>query len=89
MHKRNSDNTVQANVNDGIRGQDNIADCWRQLFHKIVNANDCDKTLKADMMGKFENIQHNSDLIVLTNCVSQVIAKLECGKSRWINVLNI
>ena len=32
-------------------------------------------------MEKFENIQHNPDMIVLTNCVFQVIAKLECGKA--------
>ena len=32
-------------------------------------------------MEKFQNIQHNPDMIVSTNCVSQVIAKLECGKA--------
>ena len=69
------------NVIDGITGQDNIAEYWRQHFHKILNANDCDQSLKADIMEKFENIQHNPDMIVSTNCVSQVIAKLECGKA--------
>ena len=77
----NSNSTVQANVIDGITGQDNIADYWIQRFHKILNANDCDQALKADIMGKIENIQHNPDMIVSTNCVSQVIAKLECGKA--------
>ena len=32
-------------------------------------------------MEENENIQHNPDMIVSTNCVFQVIAKLECGKS--------
>ena len=81
VHEMNSNSTVQANVINGITGQDHIADYWRQHFHKILNANDCDQALKADIMQKFENIQHNPDMIVSTNCVSQVIAKLECGKA--------
>ena len=81
VHKINFNSTVQTNDIDGITGQDNIADYWRQHFHKILNANDCDQSLKADIMEKFKNIQHNPDMIVSTNCVSQVIAKLECGKA--------
>ena len=81
VHKINSNSTVQANVIGYITGQDcqdNIADYWRQHFHKILNANDCDKALKADIMETLENIQHNPDMIVSTDCVSKVIAKLEC-----------
>ena len=84
VHKMNSNSTVQANVIGCITGQDcqdNIADYWRQHFHKILNANDCDKALKVDIMETFENIHHNPDMIVSTNYVSKVIAKLECGKA--------
>ena len=77
----NFNSTVQANVIDGITEQDNIADYWRQHFHKILNANVYDKALKADIMGQFENTQHNPDMIVWTNCVFQVIVKLECRKA--------
>ena len=38
MHKMNSHNTVQVNVIDGVTGQDNIADHWRQHFQHILNA---------------------------------------------------
>ena len=31
-------------------------------------------------MGKLENIQHDPDMVVLANCISQIIAKLEYGK---------
>ena len=55
-----------------------FADYWRQHFHYLLNASDCDEALKADIMEKNENIQH---MIVSTNCASQVIAKLECGKA--------
>ena len=32
-------------------------------------------------MGKFENIQHDLDMVVSANCISQIISKLECDKS--------
>ena len=28
-------------------------------------------------MGKFEGIQHNPDIVVLTNCISQIVANLD------------
>ena len=81
MHKMNSHHTVQANVIDGVTGQDNIADYLRQHFQHILNANDCDDAMKDEIMGKLENIQHDPDMIVSANCIFQIIAKLECGKS--------
>ena len=81
MHKMHSHSTVQANVIYGVTGQDNIADYWRQHFQNILNANGCDEAMKDETMGKFENIQHDPDMVVLANCISQIIAKLECGKS--------
>ena len=73
MHKMNSHNTVQANVIDGVTGQDNIADHWRQHFQHILNANDCDEAMKDEIMEKFENIQHDPDMVVSANCISQII----------------
>ena len=32
-------------------------------------------------MRKFEDIQHNPEMVVSTNCVSQIVDNLECGKS--------
>ena len=58
-----------------------IANYWRDHFYKILNTNDCDKSLRDDIVRKLENIQHNADMAVLTKCISEVIAKLECGKS--------
>ena len=43
--------------------------------------NDCDEAMKDEIMGKFENIQHDPDMVVSAKCISQIIAKLECGKS--------
>ena len=81
MHKLNSNSTTQANVIDCISGQDNIANYWRDHFYKILNTNDCDKSLKDDIVGKLEDIQHSADMAVSTKCISEIIAKLECGKS--------
>ena len=81
VHKLNSNSTTQANVIDCISGQDNIANYWRDHFYKILNTNDCDKSLKDDIVGKLEDIQHSADMAVSTKCISEIIAKLECGKS--------
>ena len=81
VHKLNSNSTTQANVIDGISGQDNIANYWRDHFYKILNTNDCDKSLKDGIVGKLEDIQHSTDMAVSTKCISEIIAKLECGKS--------
>ena len=32
-------------------------------------------------MRKFKGIQHNPEMVVSTNCVSQIVDNLECGKS--------
>ena len=85
MHKINSNNTAQANVIYGITGQDNITDHWRQHYQSVFNANDCDKAMKDEILGKFENIQFDPDMVVSTNCISQIIAELECGKSAGPN----
>ena len=39
---------------DGITGQDSIADHWRHHFHNILNANDCDKAMKDEIMEKLK-----------------------------------
>ena len=72
--------TTKAHVIDGISGQDNIANYWRDHFYKILNTNDCDKSLKDDIVGKFEYIQYNANMAVSTKCISEIIVKLECGK---------
>ena len=57
-------NNVQANVIDGITGQGNIADYWKKIFYKILNANDYDHNLTADVSKKLQNVQHYSDIAV-------------------------
>ena len=81
VYKMNTSSNIQANVIDCITGPDNIADYWRQHFQKILNSNDCDISLKSNIMRKFEGIQHNPEMVVSTNCVSQIVDNLECGKS--------
>ena len=77
----NTSSNIQANFIDGITGPDNIADYWNQHFQKILNSNDCDISLKSNIMRKFEGIQHNSEMVVSTNCISQIVDNLECGES--------
>ena len=86
VHKLNSNSTPQAKGIDGISGQDSIAHYWRDRFYKILNTYDSDKSLKEDIVGKLENIQHTY-MTVLTKCISEIIAKLEFGQMEF--VLNI
>ena len=37
--------------------------------------------MKAELMGKFINIQHTPDMVISTSSVSQNIPKSECDKS--------
>ena len=41
--------------------------------------------MEDEIMRKFENIHHDSDMVVSTNCISQIIAKLECDKSAGLS----
>ena len=56
VHKMNSCNNVQANVIDGITGQENIPDYWKEHFYKILNDNDYDHNLTADVSRKLQNV---------------------------------
>ena len=77
VYKMNTSSNIQANVIDGITGPDNIADYWRQHFQKILNSNECDISLKSNIMRKFDGIQHNPEMVVSTNSVSQIVDNLE------------
>ena len=82
MRKMNNCNTIHANVIDGVTGPENIASHWKQHFDKLLNIYvNCDNSLKTDMLSKFDNIEHDSNMAVSTKSVSEIISKLECGKS--------
>ena len=82
MNKMNSCNTILANVIDGVTGPDSIASYWKQHFDKLLNVHDnCNNSLKNDILSNFDKIKHNSNMAVSTKSVSEIIGKLECGKS--------
>ena len=82
MNKMNCCNTILANVIDGVTGPDSIASYWKQHFDKPLNVHDnCNNSLKNDILSNFDTIKHNSNMAVSTKSVSELIGKLECGKS--------
>ena len=82
MHKMNNCNTILANVIDGVSGPDSIASHWKQHFDKLLNVHvNSDNSLKDDILSNFDKIKHNSNMSVSTKSVSEIIGKLECGKS--------
>ena len=44
-----------------------------------------DNSLKDDILSNFDKIKHNSNMSVSTKSVSEIIGKLECGKSAGPN----
>ena len=50
-----------------------------------MNTNDCDKSLKNDIVGKLEDIQHSADTAVSTKFIIETIAKLKCEKFAELN----
>ena len=76
---------VQANIIDGITGQENIADYWKEHFYNILNANDCDHNLTADVSRKLQNDKHNSNMAVSAKSITEIVSKLECGKSAGLD----
>ena len=82
MNKMNSCNTILANVIDGVTGPDSIASYWKQHFDKLLNVYDNrNNSLKNDILSNFDKIKHSSNMAVSTKSVSEIIGKLECGKS--------
>ena len=84
MHKMRNCNTILANVIDGVSGPDSIASHWKQYFDKLLNVHvhvNSDNSVKDDILSNFDKIKHNSNMSVSTKSVSEIIGKLECGKS--------
>ena len=48
------------------------------MFHVHVNS---DNSVKDYILSNFDKIKHNSNMSVSTKSVSEIIGKLECGKS--------
>ena len=67
-----------------ISGSDSIASHWKQHFGKLMNVHvhvNSLNSLKDDILSNFDKIKHNSNMCVSTKSVSEIIGKLECGKS--------
>ena len=50
-----------------------------------MNANDCDPNLTADITRKLQNVQHNSNMAVSAKSITEIVSKLEWGKSAGPN----
>ena len=46
-----------------------------------MNDNDCDHNHTADVSRKLPNFQHNSNISVSAKSITEIVSKLECGKS--------
>ena len=78
---------LHATTIDGINGEANITNYWRNHFHGIFNSNVCDQALKNSILGTFDDIQHDARMTVCYTDVQTLI--LEFARiwkicwSRW------
>ena len=64
MRKLNRGNTFQANTIDGVSGETDISNYWKDHFYKLLNTNYCDTILKSSIMSKLDNVQYSNDMII-------------------------
>ena len=77
----NSGNSFQANTIDGVSGETDISNFWKDHFYKLLNTNDCDTILKSSIMSKLDNVQYSNDMIISIKLIQEAVGNLECGKS--------
>ena len=79
VHKMNNCNTILANAIDGVSGLDSIASYWKQHFEKLLNVHvpdNCDSSLKDDILSSFDKMKYNSNMAILTKSVSELFVYL-------------
>ena len=76
VEKLNSCKSILTNIFDGISGESNITNLWKNHFYNILNANE-----KNDIMVQLENILYTNDMTVSARDVSNLISQLKCGKA--------
>ena len=81
VQKLNSGNTFQANTIDGVSGETDIFNYWKDHFYNLLNTNYCDTILKSSIMSKLDNVQYFNDMIISIKLIQEAVGNLECGKS--------
>ena len=81
VKKLNSCKSILTNIIDGISGESNITNLWKNHFCNTLNANVCDSDLKNNIMVQLENIQYTNDMTVSARDVGNLISQLKCGKA--------
>ena len=56
VRKLNSCDSIQSNIIEGVSGESDITNLWKNHFCNILNANSIDDDLKREIMGKLENV---------------------------------
>ena len=64
VRKLNYGNSFQANTIDGVLGETDISNFWKDHFYKLLNTNDCDTILKSSIMSKLVNVLYSNDMII-------------------------
>ena len=55
---------LHATTIDGINGEANIANYWRNHLHGVLNSNASDQALKNSILGTLDDIQHDARMTI-------------------------
>ena len=81
VRKLNSGNTFQANTIDGVSGETDISNYWKDHFYKLLKTKYCETILTSSIMSKLDNVQYSNDMIIPIKLIQEAVGNLECGKS--------
>ena len=81
LRQLNRNSSLLSNCIDGVTGEKNISNYWKEHFYNLLNCNGNDTDIKHKVIGKLENIQYDANMIVTSEDICKLIEKLKCGKA--------
>ena len=81
VRQLNRNSSLLSNCIDGVTGEKNISNYWKEHFYNLLNCNGNDTDIKHKVIGKLENIQYDANMIVTSEDICKLIEKLKCGKA--------
>ena len=81
VRQLNRNSSLLSNCIDGVTGEKNISNYWKEHFYNLLNCSGNDTDIKHKVIGKLENIQYDANIIVTSEDICTLIEKLKCGKA--------
>ena len=73
VRQLNRNSSLLSNCIDGVTGEKNISNYWKEHFYNLLNCNGNDTDTKHKVIGKLENIQYDANMIVTSEDICKLI----------------